>query len=271
MSIRLISRNDDFGSSRAANKAILEAVDCGLITRNVSCMAPAPYMAEAAEELKRYRHIDIGMHATLTSEWDGIRWGAMTELMRKSDYTYEDGSFFHSQKEIVGAGTKVEMVLAEYDAQLDYLTSLGLNISYVDSHMFPEYYIDELYDAFLEWTYKKGLLCAEDYYYFANPICPETKESEEDYLEGVRRWLEELLNEKQYFYLAHPAYPCDEALLMYNDDIPKGAMLLERKMEYKAMTSRRWEMWFEKYDICPIRYSEAKKQERGSIKQILNL
>ena len=67
------------------------------------------------------------------------------------------------------------------------------------------------YDAFLEWTYKKGLLCAEDYYYFANPICPETKESEEDYLEGARRW----------------------------------------------------EMWFEKYDICPIRYSEAKKQERG--------
>lgn len=33
--------------------------------------------------------------------------------------------------------------------------------------------------------------------------------------------------------LAHPAYPCDEALLMYNDDIPKGAMLLERKMEYQ--------------------------------------
>ena len=89
------------------------------------------------------------------------------------------------------------------------------------------------YDAFLEWTYKKGLLCAEDYYYFANPICPETKESEEDYLEGDRRWLEGLLDEKQYFYLAHPAYPCDEALLMYNDDIPKGAMLLERKMEYQ--------------------------------------
>lgn len=59
-----------------------------------------PFMAEAAEELKRYSHIDIGMHATLTSEWDGIRWGAMTEAMRKSDYTYEDGSFFILKKRL---------------------------------------------------------------------------------------------------------------------------------------------------------------------------
>ena len=79
MSIQLLSRTDDFGSARAANRAILEAADTGYVVRNVSCIACAPYIEEGAELLKKYIHIDIGLHLTLNSEWNGVRWGALTD------------------------------------------------------------------------------------------------------------------------------------------------------------------------------------------------
>jgi hypothetical protein len=269
MSIKLLARNDDFGSTRAANRAMLEAAECGFITRNISCMAPAPYIAEGAEQLKKYEHIDIGMHATITSEWDGIRWGAMTEAMRKCAFTYEDGTFFHSQQELVDSGIDVEIILKEYDAQLDYLTRLGLPIRYVDSHMFPEYYFDDLYEALTDWICKKGLLCAEDYYAPADPLCPPTNEDETSYMKGVENWLSRLSGNKQYFYLAHPAYPSEESLLMYAADTPKGKIRQERGMEYKAVTSPRWERWLAQFDLQPVRYSEADKQGPQNLKKIL--
>ena len=39
MSIRLITRADDFGSCHAADQAILAALEAGVLIRNVSCMA----------------------------------------------------------------------------------------------------------------------------------------------------------------------------------------------------------------------------------------
>ena len=267
MGIALISRNDDFGSSHAANRAILEAARCGYITRNVSCMAPAPYIAEAAEELKKYKHIAIGMHATLNSEWDGIRWGALTANAHKHGFAREDGSFYASQQELAAAGPDIDAILKEYDAQLDLLTKLGLPISYVDSHMFPEYFIPELYEAFGKWIAAKGLIDAEDYYYLSDPLSPETKEDATDYMAGLEKWLAELTHGQQYFYLAHPACDSEESLLMYNKNIPKGAMRLERSMEHLAVTSPRWEAWMKNFDITPVRYTEAKKVERGAFER----
>jgi predicted glycoside hydrolase/deacetylase ChbG (UPF0249 family) len=47
-------------------------------------------------------------------------------------------------------------VIKEFDAQLDYLTRLGLTISYFDTHMLLELYYPELIPIFREWTNQKG-------------------------------------------------------------------------------------------------------------------
>ena len=46
----LITRADDFGSSHSANQAIYEVSKKGIV-KNVSVMACAPYLEEAAEML----------------------------------------------------------------------------------------------------------------------------------------------------------------------------------------------------------------------------
>lgn len=270
MSIRLLSRSDDFGSSLAANKAIIEGVKKGLIIKNVSCMAPAPYIREGAEALRELKGFDIGMHATVNSEWKGIRFKALSEKAHESRFAYEDGSFLYSQQELAKAEPDVEEVIKEYGLQLDFLTKLGLKVSYVDSHMFPEYFIPGLYDALMDFIDGKGLINAEDYYTLHEPLAPETREDEEAYLDGVEGWLGSLSDGGQHFYLTHPAADSEESLLMYNDVIPKGAMRLERRMEHLAVTSDRWTKWFDEFGIVPVRYSEAEKTERGVMKGFFN-
>jgi mevalonate pyrophosphate decarboxylase len=88
-------------------------------------------------------------------------------------------------------------------------------------------------------------------------------------MKGVEDWLSRLSGNKQYFYLAHPAYPSEESLLMYAADTPKGKIRQERGMEYKAVTSPRWERWLAQFDLQPVRYSEADKQGRQNLKKIL--
>ena len=75
MSIRLITRADDFGSCHAADQAILAALEAGVLIRNVSCMAVGSTIQESAEALSIFAdQVDIGLHFVLNSEWDSVKW-----------------------------------------------------------------------------------------------------------------------------------------------------------------------------------------------------
>ena len=60
----LITRADDFGSSHSANQAIYEVSKKGIV-KNVSVMACAPYLEEAAEMLASSKDVTFGMHLSL--------------------------------------------------------------------------------------------------------------------------------------------------------------------------------------------------------------
>jgi len=70
----LIVNCDDLGSSRAANVAVYDAVRRGVAT-SATLMVPCPWSRDAAA---MYRGEDIGVHLTLTSEWETYRWGPIT-------------------------------------------------------------------------------------------------------------------------------------------------------------------------------------------------
>lgn len=264
MSIKLVSRCDDFGSARAANRAILEGAACGYYVRNVSCMAVGPYIEEGAESLKRYKNIDIGLHVTLNSEWEEIKWGPVSQCEKEAGMTDENGYFFPSQKELAEHCPDFEAVIREYDAQLDRLTQLGLHVVYADSHMFPELFIDGLEEEFAKWADRKGLLNAIDYHNTGCPMSPPFAEEEEVYLAQVEKWLKDMPDGGQYFCAVHPAVKSEEMLRMWNQQLPKGLIQRERNMEYRLITSKKWEDWIERLQICPVRYTEAEKQENGA-------
>jgi hypothetical protein len=88
--IRLIVRGDDMGFSHYANTGCIKAYQEGILTA-VEVMVPGDYFMEAANMLKDNPGLDAGIHLTLTSEWENIKWGPLTNAPSLVD---EKGYFF---------------------------------------------------------------------------------------------------------------------------------------------------------------------------------
>ena len=73
---RLILQADDFGMCDAVNDGIVAAFRAGTLTQ-ASVMVPCPRF-EGAAALAREHAIPVGVHGTLTCEWDFLRWGPLT-------------------------------------------------------------------------------------------------------------------------------------------------------------------------------------------------
>jgi hypothetical protein len=128
---RLIVQGDDFGMCHAVNEGIVRAFDEGVLTQ-ASTMAPCPWIEEAAAEA-RQREIPIGVHSTLTSEWDHLRWRPITAGASLAE---SDGSMHRT---LEGAMRSVDAAdgAAELRAQTERLIELGLAPRYLDCHMGP--------------------------------------------------------------------------------------------------------------------------------------
>lgn len=75
--IRLFVRGDDMGFSHASNVGCMKAYEEGILTA-VEVMVPGDQFMEAVEMLKVNPDLDVGIHLTLNSEWQNIRWGPIT-------------------------------------------------------------------------------------------------------------------------------------------------------------------------------------------------
>ena len=75
--IRLIVRGDDMGSSQASNEAVIRCFKDGVM-RDVELMAVGPWFPEAVRLLRENPALDVGLHLTLTSEWDNVKWRPLT-------------------------------------------------------------------------------------------------------------------------------------------------------------------------------------------------
>ena len=265
MSVTLITRADDFGSSRSANLAILNAAGKGDYVKNVSCMAPAPMMADGAEMLAACRRLCIGMHLTLSAEWRLIKWPPILPVQQVPALVTADGAFPEDPAVFAQTVPPLEQVLAEMDAQLDYLTRLGLDIRYVDSHMLPEKFIPGLMEEMPRWAERKGLICHLGYYRF-----PETRmepgpcQTAQEGLQALAAWLDDLVD-GQYFSVMHPAVGGREMMLCCNDAVPMGLVSTARNTEYEMLLSRKPEEMCRERGIRCLRYDEAAPVEHPQL------
>ena len=127
--IKLIVRADDFGMCHAVNEGIVKAFTQGIVTQ-ASVMVPCPWFTEAAA-LARVHTIPVGIHQTLTCEWDYLRWRPLTNGVT---LTGPDGTFYRSVEEAHDAISHEEAV-AELLAQVARFTAEGLTLDYLDVHM----------------------------------------------------------------------------------------------------------------------------------------
>src|SRR6476661_7461280 len=87
---RLIVRGDDMGFSHSGNEALIKCYNEG-IERSVEVIVPSPWFPEAVKMLAKEPGIDVGVHLTLTSEWENIKWRPLTDcpsLIDSSGYFY---------------------------------------------------------------------------------------------------------------------------------------------------------------------------------------
>lgn len=125
----LIINCDDFGQSKAANRAIMHLLEEGKVS-SATIMPPAPAFAEAAA-WGRDRNVNIGLHLTFTSEFSGYRWKSLTGLPSLHD---KSGNM-HMTVLDFERNADPKAVRAEMQAQFQAVKNAGLNITHVDNHM----------------------------------------------------------------------------------------------------------------------------------------
>lgn len=123
----LIINCDDLGSSHAANVAIEKALRTGVAT-SATLMVPCPWALEAA---RRCADLEVGVHLTLTAEYPGYRWRALTAAAS----LHNDLGFMPATAEEVWAKAGMDDVRAECRAQIDQALAWGVDVTHLDAHM----------------------------------------------------------------------------------------------------------------------------------------
>jgi predicted glycoside hydrolase/deacetylase ChbG (UPF0249 family) len=132
--IPVLIRCDDIGMCHSVNMAAKEVLDTG-IPVSMSVMVPCPWFTEAADMLKKYSNVSIGIHLTLNSEWKQYRWGPVAGRNAVPSLVDSLGNFFPSRATLFGNNPKLPEIEAELRAQIDKALAAGLEIDYLDYHM----------------------------------------------------------------------------------------------------------------------------------------
>jgi predicted glycoside hydrolase/deacetylase ChbG (UPF0249 family) len=129
----LILHADDLGFAHSADAASFDALDKGAVS-SASIMIPTPWVTEVAAYAKAHPNADLGLHLTLTSEWETYRWGSVAPRDKVSSLLDSDGTF-PNEDSIVTARAKPEEIERELRAQIERALALGIHPTHVDSHM----------------------------------------------------------------------------------------------------------------------------------------
>ncbi|MGD9329635.1 MAG: ChbG/HpnK family deacetylase, partial [Cyclobacteriaceae bacterium] len=112
------------------------------VARSVEIMVPCPWFPEAVKMLKEVPGYDVGIHLTMTSEWENIKWGPVTNAPSLTD---EDGYFFPTywpndrfppERTFTGNDWNILEVEQELRAQIEMaMKHLPGRISHMGIHM----------------------------------------------------------------------------------------------------------------------------------------
>lgn len=138
--IKLVVRADDIGSCHTANLACIKVYQEGIV-KSVEVQAPCPWFNEAARMLRENPGYDVGVHLTLTSEWENYKWGPLTQSPSLVD---AQGNFYPMTSQradfppktgFLECGWKIEEVEKELRAQIELAKKMIPQVSHLSSHM----------------------------------------------------------------------------------------------------------------------------------------
>jgi predicted glycoside hydrolase/deacetylase ChbG (UPF0249 family) len=145
---------DDIGMCQATLPAVDELMAIGVVT-SASAMVPCPWFLEVAAWHQRNPQFDLGIHLTLTSEWERYRWGPVSTRSADSGLL-DDQGYFHRTALAVRQHAQRAAVGAEMCCQIELAERSGLRPSHIDTHMFVTL-CDEFIEEYLQIGCKWGI------------------------------------------------------------------------------------------------------------------
>src|SRR3954469_19339628 len=129
----LILHADDIGVAHSVNAASFDALDRGAVSSG-SIMMPTPWVTEVATYAKAHPDADLGLHLTLTAEWETYRWGSVAASDQVPSLLNPDGTMPNDVPPFI-ARAKPQEVERELRAQVERALALGIHPTHLDSHM----------------------------------------------------------------------------------------------------------------------------------------
>lgn len=129
----LIINADDFGMCNSFNIATRELLLAGDIS-STSIMVPCPWFPEAAEFSRNNPEIGLGIHLTLTSEWNGMKWKPVTTDKDVSSLVDSLGYFYSNHADFI-QNANPEHARIELENQIKIALAAGLTPNHLNDHM----------------------------------------------------------------------------------------------------------------------------------------
>jgi predicted glycoside hydrolase/deacetylase ChbG (UPF0249 family) len=204
--IRLLVRSDDMASSHAANESCIKVATKG-ISHSIEIMVPCPWFFEAAQMLKENPGIDVGVHLTLTSEWDGIKWGPITPSPSLAD---SDGNFLATTGDWFKKNYKMAEVETELRKQIELAMREIPNVTHLSSHMGAPDCKPELKDLVKKLAKDYKLIYETENMEYVPEFGWDKATSKEEKEKVFIGMLKSLKPGKTYLFVEHPANKSEE-------------------------------------------------------------
>jgi len=260
--IRIIFRADDIGSSHTANIACIDVYKKG-IARSVEIMVPCPWFLEAVKMLKEVPGYDVGIHLTMTSEWENIKWGPITDAPSLAD---EDGYFYPMywsndryppERTFRGNDWKIEEVEQELRAQIEMaMKHLPDRISHMGIHMGGTNADPKIAEVHEKLAKEYGLMTSLSPYDVQRFDGFKGARLGEEMITNLIQALEEV-GPGDYLFIEHPGYDTDEMRAIGHEGYYDVAQ--NRDGVTKAWTDPMVKEVIERRGIQLISYADLKK------------
>ena len=130
----LIIHADDLGLCKTENNATIKALEKGMVNSS-SIMVPCRGFKEAAEWGRNHPETDLGLHLTLTSEWNAYKWGPVLPADEVKTLVSDVGFFLPDKAGMVKKASDHD-IEKEARSQIRAILDAGLDLTHIDSHMF---------------------------------------------------------------------------------------------------------------------------------------
>lgn len=143
----LIIHADDLGVAHSKNAAATSAWEKNGIN-SASIMVPTPWFPEIAHYANKNPEFDLGLHLTLTAEWQFYKWDGVLPSNEISTLLNEENYFYPTVADVVANADPAE-IENEIRAQVERAYQFGLNPTHLDSHMGTLFSHPEFFEAYL--------------------------------------------------------------------------------------------------------------------------